>query len=143
MARARCEKVCFVSVTIPSETNRRYWATIFRWQSERPVALKILNSSYATSASHLLGIEETVAQKNRLHQGYDGTCHCLGSFELQSSDKTHLCFVYEAMREPMTVFQKRFENRRMPLPVAKAYIHLLLLGLQYLHAECRLIHTGK
>ncbi|OQE22703.1 hypothetical protein PENFLA_c012G07905 [Penicillium flavigenum] len=31
----------------------------------------------------------------------------------------------------------------MPLPFAKAYIGLLLLGLQYLHAECRLVHTGK
>ncbi|CAI7631859.1 unnamed protein product [Penicillium palitans] len=113
----------------------------YRWQSERTVALKILNSCYAQSASNLLDIEQTVAQKNPSHQGYGVTRHCLESFELKSSDKTHLCLVYEAMREPMSVFQKRFENRRMPLPVAKAYIQLLLLGLQYLHAECRLIHT--
>lgn len=62
---------------------------------------------------------------------------------LSSKAQKKPTFVYEAMREPMSVFQKRFENRRMPLGVAKAYIHLLLLGLQYLHAECRLIHTGK
>ncbi|KGO67759.1 hypothetical protein PITC_000970 [Penicillium italicum] len=43
----------------------------YRWQSERTVALKILNSCYAKSASHLLGIEETVAKKNPLHLGYD------------------------------------------------------------------------
>lgn len=84
-----------------------------------------------------------MAQNNPSHQGYGVTRHFLESFEFKSSDQTHICLVYEAMREPMSVFQKRFENRRMPLPVAKAYIQLLLLGLQYLHAECRLIHTGK
>ncbi|CAI7633742.1 unnamed protein product [Penicillium glandicola] len=115
----------------------------YRWQSERTVALKILTSCYAQSTSNLLGIEERVAQKNPSHQGHGVTRHCLESFELQASDKTHLCLVYEAMREPMSEFQKRFDNRRMPLPVAKAYILLLLHGLQYLHAECRHVHTGK
>jgi Protein kinase domain. len=109
----------------------------------KTVALKILNSCYAQSASNLLDTEQTVAQKNPSHQGYGVTRHCLESFEFKSSDKTHFCLVYEAMREPLSEFQKRFENQRMPLPVAKACIHLLLLGLQYLHAECRLIHTGK
>ena len=84
-----------------------------------------------------------MAQKNPSHQDYGVTRHFLEIFEFKSSDKTHPFLVYEAMREPMSVFQKRFENRRMPLPVAKAYIQLLLLGLQYLHVDCRLIHTGK
>ncbi|KAJ5356918.1 hypothetical protein N7517_011527 [Penicillium concentricum] len=95
----------------------------------------------STSASELLRIEQTVAQKSPSHTGYAVIRNCLESFGLESSDKTHLCLLYEAMREPMSEFQKRFENRRMSLPVAKAYIVLLLLGLQYLHAECRLIHT--
>ena len=143
MASARYQKACLVSASILSEANWSYWVIRYRWQSERTVALKILNSCYAQSASNLLDIEQTVAQKNPSHQGYGVTRHCLESFELKGSDTTHLCLVYEAMREPMSVFQKRFENRRMPLPLAKAYIHLLLLGLQYMHAECRLIHTGK
>ena len=143
MASARYQKVRLVSTPILSEVNWSYWAIRYRWQSERTVALKILNGCYAESASNLLDTEQTVAQKNPSHQGYGVTRHCLESFELKGPDKTHLCLVYEAMREPMSVFQKRFENRRMPLPVAKAYIHLLLLGLQYLHAECRITHTGK
>ncbi|CAG8027706.1 unnamed protein product [Penicillium nalgiovense] len=114
-----------------------------QWQPERTVAVKISNSCYGKSGNDLLSIEETVAQKNPSHQGYGSVRTCLESFELKSSDRTNICLVYEAMREPMTVFQQRFENGRMPLPVAKAYIGLLLLGLQYLHAECRLVHTGK
>ncbi|KAI2706405.1 hypothetical protein DTO012A7_5177 [Penicillium roqueforti] len=115
--------------------------TRYRWQSERTVALKILNSCDAKSASDLLGIEETVAQKNPSHLGYYITRSCLESFELKTSDKMHLCLVYEAMREPMSMFQKRFKNRIIPLPIAKAYIQLLLVGLQYLHAECKIVHT--
>ncbi|KAJ5200680.1 hypothetical protein N7472_005884 [Penicillium cf. griseofulvum] len=119
------------------------WVTRYRWQSERTVTLKILAGGNVKSARHDLRIAETIAQKNPSHQGYAVIRKCVESFELKSSDKTHLCHVYETMREPMTYFQQRFENRRMPLPVAKAYIVLLLLGLQYLNAECRLIHIGK
>jgi hypothetical protein len=42
----------------------------------------------------------------------------------------------------MLRFQDRFTGRKIPLPIAKAYITCLLLGLEYLHAECRVIHTG-
>ncbi|KAJ5800387.1 uncharacterized protein N7518_002455 [Penicillium psychrosexuale] len=115
--------------------------TRYRWQSERTVALKISNSCDAKSAIDLLGIEETVAQKNPSHLGYHITRSCLESFELKTSDKPHLYLIYEAMREPMSMFQKRFKNRIIPLPIVKAYIQLLLIRLQYLHAECRIVHT--
>ncbi|KAJ5050011.1 hypothetical protein NUH16_008538 [Penicillium rubens] len=115
--------------------------TRYQWQPERTVAVKLLNSCYGKSGNDLLSIEETVAQKNPSHQGYGSVRTCQESFELEIPGRKNTCLVYEAMREPMTVFQQRFENGRMPLPVAKAYIGLLLLGLQYLHAECRLVHT--
>jgi hypothetical protein len=41
----------------------------------------------------------------------------------------------------MLRFQDHFTGRKIPLPIAKAYITCLLLGLEYLHAECRVIHT--
>ena len=31
----------------------------------------------------------------------------------------------------------------LPLPIAKAYIYFLLVGLDYLHSECKVVHTGK
>lgn len=40
-------------------------------------------------------------------------------------------------------FQKRFVDRRLPLSIAKAYIYILLVGLDYLHSECNVVHTGE
>ncbi|EFW16073.1 hypothetical protein CPSG_07123 [Coccidioides posadasii str. Silveira] len=37
--------------------------------------------------------------------------------------------------------RKRFVDQRLPLPIAKAYLLILLAGLDYLHSECRLVHT--
>ncbi|PKX96865.1 uncharacterized protein P174DRAFT_457614 [Aspergillus novofumigatus IBT 16806] len=47
------------------------------------------------------------------------------------------------MREPLSTYQLCFDDRKMPLPLIKAYIHVLLTGLNYLHKECRIVHTGK
>jgi serine/threonine protein kinase len=45
------------------------------------------------------------------------------------------------MREPLWILQKRFVDQRLPLPIAKAYLLILLAGLDYLHSECRVVHT--
>lgn len=41
------------------------------------------------------------------------------------------------------MYQLRFGDRKMPLPLIKTYIRALLTGLDYLHKECRTVHTGK
>lgn len=41
------------------------------------------------------------------------------------------------------MYQRRFDNRKMPLPLIKTYIRALLTGLDDLHKECRTVHTGK
>ncbi|KAL1886593.1 hypothetical protein Plec18167_000525 [Paecilomyces lecythidis] len=45
------------------------------------------------------------------------------------------------MREPFWIYQRRFVDRKVPLPIAKVYIYFLLVGLDYLHSECRVVHS--
>ena len=47
------------------------------------------------------------------------------------------------MREPLWILQRRFIDRKLPLPIAKAYIYFLLAGLDYLHSYCKIVHTGE
>jgi hypothetical protein len=105
--------------------------------------LKILNTRSSDGARELQATEDLIARKNPSHLGHVSVRTCLGSFEITNQERKHLCQIYEPMRETMAMFQQRWPNRRMPLPVAKAYILLLLLGIDYLHAECKLIHTGN
>lgn len=67
----------------------------------------------------------------------------LDDFEVAGPAGKHMCLVYEPMREPLWILQRRFVDRQLPLPIAKAYIYFLLVGLDYLHTECRVVHTGE
>lgn len=63
-------------------------------------------------------------------------------FDVAGPAGQHLCLAYEPMREPFWLFQKRFKNGTIPLPIVKTYIRVLLVGLDYLHSTCKVAHTG-
>ena len=102
-----------------------------------------INNRGSHVASHERDIEQHIAKTNPSHRGYDIIRTCCESFEVASRAGKHLCLVYEPMREPLWLFQRRFTDRRLPLPILKAYLLMLLAGLDYLHSECRIVHTGK
>ncbi|KAI9055694.1 hypothetical protein LZ554_000637 [Drepanopeziza brunnea f. sp. 'monogermtubi'] len=54
---------------------------------------------------------------------------------------THLCLVFEAMREPLSQFQHRLVGERIPPQLLKVYVDFMLQGLEYLHSDCQIIHT--
>lgn len=102
------------------------------------MALKISNST--TNDEH--EIEEHIAKTNPSHRGYTLLRTHIERFEINGPEGKHLCLAYEPMREPLSLFQKRFKIRVMPLPLVKAYILFLLTGLNYLHTDCEVVHTG-
>ncbi|OAQ58757.1 kinase domain-containing protein [Pochonia chlamydosporia 170] len=63
-------------------------------------------------------------------------------FDLPGDGGTHKCLVFEPMRETLSQFQQRLPRQRLGLSLFKAYMFCLLQALDYLHTDCRLIHTG-
>ncbi|OJJ44440.1 hypothetical protein ASPZODRAFT_71973 [Penicilliopsis zonata CBS 506.65] len=112
-----------------------------KWQSEEFVALKIINSDNADDARHEREIESHITQLNPAHRGRTILRTSLDDFEVTGPKAKHMCLVYEPMREPFWIFQRRFVDRRLPLPIAKAYIYFFLVGLDYLHSERKVVHT--
>ncbi|KAL2865720.1 putative serine/threonine-protein kinase [Aspergillus lucknowensis] len=113
----------------------------FKWQSEKILALKIINSNNADDAWHEKEIESYITQQNPEQHGRVILRTCMDDFEITGPKGRHICLVYEPMREPLWILQKRFVDRKLPLPIAKAYIYFLLVGLDYLHSECKVVHT--
>lgn len=107
------------------------------------MALKIINSDHADDAQHEKEIESHITQQNPEHRGRVILRTCLDGFEVTGPEGKHMCLVYEPMREPLWIFQRRFVDRKLPLPIAKAYIYILLVALDYLHSECKVVHTGE
>lgn len=103
------------------------------------MALKILNNNRPEDARDECAIEEEIAQKGSSHR----ESAMIRPLEVNGPEGNHLCLAYEPMREPLWIFQRRFPSGKLPLPIAKTYIYILLTGLDYLHTECRVVHTGK
>ncbi|KAL4744741.1 hypothetical protein BDW72DRAFT_208772 [Aspergillus terricola var. indicus] len=107
---------------------------------ERVVALKITNNN-ASCAAHERGVEEHISAVDPSNRGYSLIRTLLDSFEVKGPEGVHMCLVYPLLRESLSMYQRRFDNGKMPLPLIKTYIRALLTGLEYLHKECRVVHT--
>ena len=106
------------------------------------MALKIANSN-AIFARHKRDIEDLISMTDTSHRGRSLIRTLIDSFEVKGPEGSHSCLVYPPMRESLSVYQQRFDGRKMPLPLIKTYFRALLIWLDYLHKECRTVHTGK
>ncbi|RAH72489.1 kinase domain protein [Aspergillus aculeatinus CBS 121060] len=109
-------------------------------EPETIVALKIANNN-AHDAGHEREVEEHISTADPSHRGRSLIRTLLNSFEVQGPEGSHSCLVYPPLREPLSRYQQHFVDGRMPLPLIKTYIRTLLMGLDYLHQECRVVHT--
>lgn len=109
------------------------------------MALKIANCDFKDRdiAEYELKMSQRLAKGDPQHQGFPFVRMALDSFEISGPRGMHVCLVYEPMRETLGRFQRRLNEGRFPLPFVKACIRLLLMGLDYLHSECQMVHTGK
>lgn len=109
------------------------------------MVLKVNNCDFSDkeSAEHELNISRHLATANQLHKGISIIRTIIDSFEAVSPHGKHVCLVYEPMREPLWLYQRRFKDSKIPLPIVKAYIKIILTGLDYLHSQCYIVHTGE
>ncbi|KAI9681153.1 MAG: hypothetical protein M1817_002435 [Caeruleum heppii] len=107
------------------------------------MVLKVNNCDAADNeeAEHELNISRHLAKTNPSHGGFPYIRTVVENFEAEGPNGTHVCLVYEPMREPLWLFQQRCKNRKFPLALLKGYLELLLKGLDYAHVECHVIHT--
>lgn len=93
-------------------------------------------------AKHELNIDRRL-KTNPSHNGFLFVRTSLDNFEVPGPDNTHSCLVYEPLRESLCIFQRRWEDGKLPPSIVKVYTRFLLQGLNYLHSECHVIHTGE
>ena len=125
--------------TVPRLTCLRW-----RWSDERYVAVKInATGERETSPQHELEIHQLVLNANRRHRGWQFVRQLRDSFMVDGSSGGHICLVFEPLREPLDIYKKRFRNGVIPSIYLKITLQMILHALDYLHSECRLIHTGE
>lgn len=107
------------------------------------VALKVVRSAahYTETAIDEIKLLKKIVEANPGHPGRKHVVSLLDSFEHKGPHGTHVCMVFEVLGENLLGLIKRWNHRGIPMPLVKQITKQVLLGLDYLHRECGIIHT--
>ncbi|KAM0664877.1 hypothetical protein MY8738_008261 [Beauveria namnaoensis] len=109
-------------------------------ESHKHVTLKM----YTSDNTHHdeFNIYETIRKVKSSHPGRRHVRSALDKFALQSpAGKQHYCLVQTPLWDSWRDLLRRNPTNRFTEDLLKAGLWELLLGLDYLHAECKLVHT--
>lgn len=76
------------------------------------------------------------------HPGKSAVRFLLDSFDVEGPDGQHRCLVHLPLWESIRTFLYRNPVHRLPVPLLALTLKQVFLALDYLHTECKIIHTG-
>ncbi|KAI9064550.1 kinase-like protein [Trametes sanguinea] len=105
-------------------------------------ALKVL-TNVATEASVLHELDFLLRMRDAApqHPGYPHVNHLCDHFLEEGPHGRHRCLLMEPLLQDLGSFPLGLNGRMLPQPLVKHFARQVILGLQYLHDECGIIHT--
>jgi len=106
-------------------------------------ALKIMRADGECEDSQKIEMNmlRKIRNKNPAHIGYNNICHIIETFHHSDFNGDHYLFVFEVLgRNLLRHFQKS-PNVRLDHSEVKSITKDIMLGLHYLHDECKVVHT--
>lgn len=89
-----------------------------------------------------LNIYKRIEGASGKHPGHKHVRSLLDSFDLDGPEDKHRCLVHPPLWESMLTFLFSNPVQRLPTLILAVTLHRLFLALDYLHTECKVIHTG-
>ncbi|KXN83615.1 Protein kinase dsk1 [Leucoagaricus sp. SymC.cos] len=112
-------------------------------QNQCHSALKVVKSAgrYAETARDEIKLLTHVSSFSPSHTGRQHIVSFFDSFSHQGPESSHVCIVFEPLGENLLALIERNKKKGVPKALVKVITKQVLLGLQYLHDECDLVHT--
>lgn len=131
-------------VRIQSIVANNLVLTCLACRNQRPAAMKVLlgNLMDEKSGWDERGMMQDIRDRNPQSLGYRHIVQLLDDFVIEGPNGNHITLVMEPMGATAFDFYRCLRGA-MPLPIVKRISKHILLGLQYLHDECGMIHTGS
>ncbi|KAG0268872.1 serine/threonine protein kinase, CMGC group [Actinomortierella ambigua] len=109
----------------------------------RHVALKVVKSAshYTETAEDEIKLLQRVVTANVDAPGRKYVVELLDNFIHHGPNGLHVCMVFEVLGENLLSLIKRYRHRGIPVHLVRQIIHQVLMGLDYMHRECGIIHT--
>lgn len=111
--------------------------------TQRHSALKVIKSAgrYAETARDEIQLLSRVQSFSPDHPGRSHIVSFLDSFTHQAPESTHICILFEPLGENLLALIERHKKKGVPRTFVRVIARQILLGLEYLHEECDLVHT--
>ena len=118
-------------------------ASTFRDRGKRHSALKVIKSAgrYSETARDEIRLLRQVTNASPSHPGRAHIVSFLDSFTHTVSSTAHICIAFEPLGANLLSLIDKNRRKGVPPCVVKSISRQILLGLQYLHDECDLVHT--
>jgi serine/threonine-protein kinase SRPK3 len=96
---------------------------------------------YTETALDEIQLLQRVVTSSNSHAGRTHVVGLVDNFKHTGPNGSHICMVFEVLGENLLGLIKRYQHRGVPQHIVKQIAKQVLLGLDYLHNECRIIHT--
>ncbi|KAM3423678.1 hypothetical protein BST61_g1092 [Cercospora zeina] len=114
-------------------------------EKESFVALKLLTADCYGGSYDIFEVDILKAISHQQHKLEDASeshvIELLDVFDTETQAGTHRCIVMPVLGCDLDAQARRFPGRRIPVQIMKQITRQLLLGLEFLHNSCRVIHT--
>lgn len=119
------------------------WLAQDKENNDKHVALKVVRSAshYTETALDEISLLKKIVSANPDHPGRSNVVSLLDSFKHVGPNGSHVCMVFEVLGENLLGLIKRYNHKGIPKTLVKQITKQVLLGLDYLHRECGIIHT--
>eukprot|EP00727_Mastigamoeba_balamuthi_P013072 m51a1_g8388 putative srsf protein kinase 1 (645) ;mRNA; f:205355-207890 len=129
---------------IVSKVGWGHFSTVWRatdLKTGKDVALKIVKSAphYTEAAEDEIEILRTITKGDARNESC--CAHLLDSFHHTGPNGTHVCMVFELLGSNLLDLIKLRDYRGIPVDIVKTISRQVLVGLNYMHTKCCLIHT--
>lgn len=123
--------------------SRGSWIRSSPSSTSRHVALKVVKSDghYTETALDEIQLLQRVTTSSESHPGRSHVVGLVEDFRHDGPNGSHVCMVFEVLGENLLGLIKRYQHRGVPTHIVRQIAKQILLGLDYLHTECRIIHT--
>ncbi|KAJ3035929.1 serine/threonine protein kinase, CMGC group [Rhizophlyctis rosea] len=110
---------------------------------DRPCALKIVKSAphYTETALDEIKLLDKVVSANRNSPERKCVVELLDWFKHRGPHGTHICMAFEVLGPNLLTLIRQYHHHGIPVAIVKRIIKQVLMGLDYLHRECGIIHT--
>lgn len=76
------------------------------------------------------------------HEGRHFVSPLLDQFKHTGPNGDHVCLVFDVLGHHLDFQTAKYQDGKLPVKEVKIISRQLLLGLDFLHRECGIIHTG-